>query len=131
MEPPTENGRTFKFVLWIMMIPQLIVSILDLVAHEEFLLLGIFGLFLILVLYGVQHQCSYQCLMIYIFISIFFAISFMVYFLTPIQNGTSIGSLSNKKKYIYAVSIISFAYYLFALIFCFYPYREFKGIAYD
>ena len=131
VEPPTENGKTFKFVLSMMMIPQLIVSILNFIAYEEFVLEAIFGLLFLLILYGIQHQCSYQCLMLYIFISIFFAVVFMVYFLTPIQNGTNLSTETSKRKYIYAVSIISFAYYLFSLIFCFYPYREFKAIAFD
>lgn len=53
----------------------------------------------------------------------------MIYFLTPIQNGTDPATYSGFDKYIYADSIISFAYYVFLMIFCFYPYREFKAIA--
>ena len=131
VEPPTEKGKTFKCVLSMMMIPQLIVAILNFIAYEEFVMEAIFGLFFLLILYGSQHQCSYQCLMIYIFISIFFAVVFMVFFLTPIQNERNISTYTSKEKYIYAVSIISFAYYLFSMIFCFYPYREFKAIAFD
>ena len=68
--------------------------------------------------------------MIYIFISIFFAINFMVYFLTPLQNGDNIGAYSGMDKFAYIDSIFSFIYYSFCMVFCFYPYREFKGIEY-
>lgn len=34
-------------------------------------------------------------------------------------------------KFAYAVSILSFIYYSFCMVFCFYPYKEFKAIAYN
>jgi hypothetical protein len=129
--PPTEKGRCFKFVITMMIIPQLVVVILNFVAYEDFLLQAFIGLLFALILYMIQHQCSYQAIMLYIFVSIFFAVSFLVYFLVPVQNEINPASYDSKGKYNYAVSIVSFAYYLFALIFCFYPYREFKAIAFD
>ena len=131
VNPPTEKGQTFKKVLTMMMIPQAIVVVLNFISYEQFLLEAFFGLFFLFILYVIQHQCSYQGIMLYIFISIFFGVSFMVYFLTPIQNEINPSTYTGKGKFIYAVSIISCTYYLFALIFCFYPYREFKGIAFD
>ena len=62
---------------------------------------------------------------------IFFALIFMVFFLTPLQNGKDLDALSRQEKLEYIVSIISFAYYAFCLVFCFYPYREFKAIEFD
>ena len=55
----------------------------------------------------------------------------MIYFLTPIQNGRNPKTLSSMDQFIYIDSIISFLYYIFAMVFCFYPYREFKAIAFN
>jgi len=131
IEPPTDRARTYVLIIRILMVVQAIVVILNFVAANQFLREAIFGIFFFLVLYIIQHQISYQILMIYIFISIFFAIDFMVFFLTPIQNGTNISQLAPMDQFIYGDSIFSFIYYLFCLIFCFYPYREFKAIAYN
>jgi len=79
----------------------------------------------------VQRQVSYQMVMIYIFISIFFAVDFMVYFLTPIQQGSNLATYSGMDMFAFVDSIFSFAYYCFCLVFCFYPYKEFKAIAYN
>jgi hypothetical protein len=70
-------------------------------------------------------------IMIFIFVSIFFAIDFMVYFLTPIQNQANFTQYSGMNKFAYADSIFSFLYYSFCMVFCFYPYREFKSIDYN
>lgn len=67
--------------------------------------------------------------MFFIFISLFFAVSFMIYFLTPIQN--NLLPSTSFDKFIYADSIISFLYYAFTMIYCFFPYREFKAIAFN
>jgi ABC-type Mn2+/Zn2+ transport system permease subunit len=131
--PPTEKGMTYKSALKVIMIAQFAIVILNFIAAAEFLSQAIFGLFFILIIWMIQHQCSYQGIMIFIFFSIFFAVSFLIYFLTPIQNGTNPFDSTNTgiKKYIYIDSIISFVYYLFVMIFCFYPYREFKAIAFN
>lgn len=55
----------------------------------------------------------------------------MIYFLTPIQNEKYPTTYSSYDKFVYADSIISFVYYVFAMIYCFFPYREFKAIAFD
>ncbi len=107
------------------------IVLLNFIAAAEFLQQAIFGLFFIFILFMIQHQCSYQMLMFFIFIAIFFAISFMSFFLTPVQYGVSPSTYDSFKRYIYADSIISFVYYVFAMIYCFFPYREFKAIAYN
>lgn len=55
----------------------------------------------------------------------------MIYFLTPIQNGTDPGTYNGMDKFYYIDAIISFVYYVFIVIFLFYPYREFKAIAFN
>lgn len=121
--PPTEKGRSYKNSLRILIIAHCVIVLLNFIAAEMFLQQAVFGLFFIFILYMIQHQCSYQGLMIFIFISVFFAISFMIYFLTPIQNGRSPNNLSSMDKFIYGVSIVSFCYYVFVMIYSFYPYR--------
>jgi ABC-type Mn2+/Zn2+ transport system permease subunit len=105
--------------------------LLNFVAASQFLQEAIFGIFFIFILYIIQHQCSYQAMMLFIFISLFFAVSFMIYFLTPVQNQINPNTYSSYNQFVYADSIISFIYYVFAMIFCFYPYREFKAIAFN
>lgn len=127
--PPTDKGRSYKTGLKILIIAQCVVVLLNFIAASQFLQQAVFGLFFIFILYMIQHQCSYQSMMLFIFISIFFAVSFMIYFLTPIQN-SKIPSTSFD-KFIYADSILSFVYYVAAMIYCFFPYREFKAIAFN
>jgi hypothetical protein len=113
------------------MVLQVLVAILNFVAASYFLTQAIFGIFFFFLLYITQHQISYQAIMIYIFFSIFFAVLFLAFFLLPIQQGTNLSTFSGMDKFAYAVSIISFIYYIFCTIFCFYPYKEFKAIAYN
>jgi len=108
-----------------------VIVLLNFIAASQFLQEAVFGLFFIFILYMIQHQCSYQGMMLFIFIALFFAVSFMIFFLTPIQNGKNPNTLSSMDQFIYADSIISFVYYVFAMIFCFFPYREFKAIAFN
>jgi len=129
VEPPTEKGRTYKTGLRILIIVHCVVILLNFIAASQFLQQAVFGLFFIFILYMIQHQCSYQILMFFIFISLFFAVSFMIYFLTPIQN--NLLPSTSFDKFIYADSIISFLYYAFTMIYCFFPYREFKAIAFN
>jgi hypothetical protein len=84
----------------------------------------------LLLLYAAQHHLSYQVLMIYVFISIFFAFRYLLFFLEPIQNRKDIASLGNMQQFAFYTAIVSFAYYLFGVVFFYFPYKEFKVQAY-
>jgi hypothetical protein len=131
VEPPTEKARLHVSVIRVLMVLQAVVVILNFVAAAFFLRAAIFGIFLFFVLYIAQHLINYQSIMVQIFFSIYFAIDFLVFFLLPLQKGTDLSTLPNMDKFAYAVSVVSFVYYCFCLVFCFYPYREFKAIAYN
>jgi hypothetical protein len=104
------------------MLLEFIIVVLNFVA-VKYIVTGLFGLMLLLILYMSQRQMSHQMLMIFIFFSIYFCILFMVEFLTPIQNGDNISEYDTQKTIQFAVAIISFVFYLFGSIFLFFPYR--------
>lgn len=131
VEPATEKAKTYVTIIRVLLVVQAVVVILNFVAANAFLREAIFGIFFFFILYIIQHQVSYQVIMVYIFISIFFAITFMVYFLTPLQKGDQFDNYTAMQKFYYADSVISFLYYAFSMVFCFFPYREFKAIAYN
>lgn len=123
VEPSTEKARFHVTIIRALMVAQAVVVILNFVAAAYFLREAIFGIFLFFLLYIAQHQISYQVIMVYIFFSIFFAIYFLVYFLLPIQNGVNLSLLPNMEKFAYADAVLTFVYYCFCLVFCFYPYK--------
>jgi hypothetical protein len=84
--PPTEKAANYQKAVLGVMLVLLIIVILQFIA-VKYIVIGLFGLMLLLVLYMGQRQMSHQMLMIYIFFSLYFSVLFMVEFLTPIQNG--------------------------------------------
>jgi hypothetical protein len=77
-----------------------------------------------------RRQMGHQLIMIFIFFSIYFSILFMVQFLTPIQNEKNFSVWNDKEKFNYSIYVISFVFYLVCSIILFFPYREFKAIAF-
>ena len=129
--PPNESAATYVTAIRVLMVVQTAVVILNFIAVRAFIREALFGLLMLFLLYMTQRILSHTILMICIFISIFFTVVFMEFFLTPLQQGKELDSLSRREKIEYVVSVISFAYYAFCMIFCFYPYREFKAIDFD
>lgn len=120
--PPTEKAANYQKAVLGVMLVLLIIVILQFIA-VKYIVIGLFGLMLLLVLYMGQRQMSHQMLMIYIFFSLYFSVLFMVEFLTPIQNGDDLSEYNTEETFRFAVAIISFTLYLFTSIFLFFPYR--------
>jgi hypothetical protein len=87
--PPTQKAANYQKAILVVMLLEFIIVILNFVA-VKYIVTGLFGLMLLLILFMSQRQMSHQMLMIFIFFSIYFCILFMVEFLTPIQNGDTI-----------------------------------------
>lgn len=109
---------------------QVSVAVLDFVCFSKYSLEGFFGILFAILLFMAQRQLSFQVLTMYNFFCIYFAVRFCVVFLVPVQNGDDLSTYSSFGKFEYAVAVISCAYYIYAFIFCFFPYREFKAITY-
>jgi hypothetical protein len=112
------------------MVFQLIVAIANFVAIDRFAREAIFAIIFLIILYGIQNYLSYQAIMFYIFISIFFAIRYLLFFIEPFQKNRKYQDFDNGLKIAFWVAVISFAYYTFCLIFFYYPYKEFKKLAF-
>lgn len=87
--PPTQKAANYQKAILVVMLLEFIIVIINFVA-VKYIVTGLFGLMLLLILFMSQRQMSHQMLMIFIFFSIYFCILFMVEFLTPIQNGDTI-----------------------------------------
>ena len=77
--PSTQKGKRFVIVIKIMIVLQLAVSILNIIAYDKFLRLGIVGLLLPILLFVGFYKLSHQSMMLYTFMALFFAILFLVY----------------------------------------------------
>lgn len=116
----------FKFLIFI----QLVIAIVNLTAANFFLKEGIIGLFLAILHGIIQHNLSYQFIIINMLIGLYYFMKFLLFFLQPFQNQVNIETLSSLQRYAIGQSIVCSIYYLFLAIFSFYPYIEFKSIAY-
>ena len=98
IEPPTDTARTYVTAIRVLMVVQAAVIILNFIAYNAFIREALFGLLMLFLLFMIQRTLSHTALMIFIFLSIFFTVVFMVFFLTPLQNGKELDSLSRQEK---------------------------------
>jgi hypothetical protein len=129
-EPPSEQTASYLLVLRVIMILQLIIAVLDISADNYYVPHGIFGIFLAFILFITQRLLSHQLLLIQLLISLYFTTEFLFGVLVFFQNGVDLVSTTDALKYSFAVFVISFLYYLFVSIYCYYPYKNFKAVRY-
>ena len=129
--PATEKGRQHRSILMICGFVHLALSImLCFIA----LMQGIYELIDVAILFCALAQMNYCCLIIYIInISINFFITFNQLGLA-VQNGQLTDAMREatfSQNLALTTMILLAVYYVVANVFCFYAYREFKGMMWD
>lgn len=85
--PPTGPASRYVFLIKLLMPVQLLVSILDIAAHKNFLREGLLGLLLLMpLLMFIIHRLSYKAILIYCFGSIVFSVVFVSYVFKMYKN---------------------------------------------
>ena len=129
--PPTEKGKQHRTILMILGFIHLALSImLCFIA----LMQGIYELIDVAILFCALAQMNFCCLIMYI---ITITINFFVIFNQlglAVQNGQLTDLMKDASfsaNLALTVMILLCVYYAVANVFCFYAYREFKGMLFD
>ena len=129
--PPTPEGKQHKTKLMIIGFIHMCLAILLCFIMVE---TGLFELINVAILFCALAQMNYCCLIIYVInISINFFILFNQIGLL-VQTGAATEILKDSQlgtSFALTVLIILLIFYVIASIFCFYAYREFKGMLFD
>ena len=129
--PPTEKGKQHRSILMICGFVHLALSIM---LCFIMLMNGIYELIDVAILFCALAQMNFCCLIIYIInISINFFVIFNQLGLA-VQNGQLTDSMqeaSFSQNLALTTMILLAVYYIVANVFCFYAYREFKGMLFD
>ena len=129
--PPTEKGKQHRSVLMILGFVHLALSIM---MCFIMVMQGIYELIDVAILFCALAQMNFCCLIIYIInITINFFIIFNQLGLA-VQNGELTDQMKDasfSQNLSLTVMILLAIYYIVANVFCFYAYREFKGMLFD
>ena len=129
--PPTEEGKRHRSILMVLGFVHLALSIM---LCFIIMMQGIYELIDVAILFCALAQMNFCCLIIYIInISINFFVLFNQLGLA-MQNGQlteTMTEASFSQNLALTTMILLCIYYIVANVFCFYAYREFKGMLFD
>jgi len=129
--PPTEKGKQHRSILMILGFVHMALAIM---LCFIMMMQGIYELIDVAILFCALAQMNFCCLIIYI---INITINFFVIFNQlglAMQNGQLTDSMKDASfsgNLALTVMILLAIYYIVANVFCFYAYREFKGMLFD
>ena len=116
--PPTEKSAKYVLLFKILMVFQLLIAIMDIVAHGSFLREGIFGIFFLYLIFNAFYKLSYSTVLIYTFASLFFSVIFLVYILTMYQYSLYLESRKARQQPICRTSGVNTIWLWLVLVLC-------------